>query len=212
MELDCGFSLGLIGKQGGVQMMKYVGALAVLALAPTAASATVVTIDYITDTGPTSGKIVFNTETAKVVGTRNNGFFVSTFYQGADFTSGYTIDGETYTTPLTIETFSFFDVFYYARFNTIIADAPIQYTFAMQFSDPFILDVPDYGYETANFAYAEYVDTRSDELIQSINVAYAVSYVNSVPEPATWIMMISGFAAVGGALRRRKSVLVAVAA
>ncbi len=37
------------------------------------------------------------------------------------------------------------------------------------------------------------------------------TYVNSVPEPATWAMMIVGFGLVGGAMRRRHSVRVTYA-
>jgi hypothetical protein len=34
------------------------------------------------------------------------------------------------------------------------------------------------------------------------------TYVNSVPEPATWAMMIVGFGLVGGSMRRRHTLTV----
>ena len=71
-----------------------------------------------------------------------------------------------------------------------------------------------------------YVATGSSTLISFIQTANAsggnndalidkVSFLSSatsaVPEPGTWAMMIGGFGLVGGALRRRRSVKVALA-
>ena len=43
------------------------------------------------------------------------------------------------------------------------------------------------------------------------NQSYLVklAYTGAVPEPATWAMMMSGFALIGGAMRRRQKVALA---
>jgi hypothetical protein len=43
-----------------------------------------------------------------------------------------------------------------------------------------------------------------DNFVTGVNYAFAVS--GAVPEPATWALMILGFGAVGGAMRRRQTV------
>jgi hypothetical protein len=36
------------------------------------------------------------------------------------------------------------------------------------------------------------------------NLQYSADFNNAVPEPASWALMIAGFALVGGAIRRRQ--------
>lgn len=82
-------------------------------------------------------------------------------------------------------------------------------------------DVPGVPFNVANFTPINYAGGNAYRGINPYlggNPTYVPhvdlgfrTYVNSVPEPATWAMMIVGFGLVGGAMRRRHSVRVTYA-
>ena len=62
------------------------------------------------------------------------------------------------------------------------------------------------------FTIGSYVfSTSSDNLTVNVLAGNAGGVTSAVPEPASWAMMIGGFGAVGGALRRRRRLTVAYA-
>ena len=82
-------------------------------------------------------------------------------------------------------------------------------------------DAPGVPFNPANFIFNNYAGGNAFRSITPVNGPDAPfrshvdlgfrTYVNSVPEPATWAMMIVGFGMVGGAMRRRHSVRVTYA-
>jgi hypothetical protein len=76
-------------------------------------------------------------------------------------------------------------------------------------SQSFSLDTGGSGYNSApgyQSAYSAYVRDHSGAGDQRTrNFAFRIDGAAGVPEPATWAMMILGFAMVGGAMRRTKT-------
>lgn len=79
-----------------------------------------------------------------------------------------------------------------------------------QFADAQSLQF-DYLIDTVDDGFSVYFDpgrfTITVNDVPASGARWAVSYftAGAVPEPATWVLMILGFGAVGGALRRRKA-------
>jgi hypothetical protein len=75
-------------------------------------------------------------------------------------------------------------------------------------SIPFAL-LPSRGFDPADYGYSMWVRQRANPLVDGTNIELAdfapdaSSFTASVPEPASWTMMIAGFGFVGGALRRQ---------
>ncbi|MFN2473943.1 MAG: PEPxxWA-CTERM sorting domain-containing protein, partial [Sphingomicrobium sp.] len=95
-------------------------------------------------------------------------------------------------------------------------DSGFPFDFMIAASDPGLFNSPS----DTNFTSTATVATRSGACFggdvtggdQCNSVRYTLTYIFSpVPEPGTWAMMLIGFLAVGGALRRRTAVLPALA-
>lgn len=59
------------------------------------------------------------------------------------------------------------------------------------------------GFFYLNYAYIQFY---SPEPGTTLDYRVTTTYLAQVPEPATWTLMILGFGAIGGAMRRRRSV------
>ena len=79
-------------------------------------------------------------------------------------------------------------------------------------------DAPGTPFNPANFSPINYaggnayrgtnpVNGQNPSFVQHTDLSFR-TYVNSVPEPATWAMMIVGFGLVGGSMRRRHALTV----
>lgn len=59
------------------------------------------------------------------------------------------------------------------------------------------------GFYQLKYAYAA---TGGDDSLPPVRYRITTSFAAGIPEPASWALMILGFGAVGGAMRRRQSV------
>ena len=62
----------------------------------------------------------------------------------------------------------------------------------------------------SNVRFENATGTTNSDGFSLDNVSFASAAVGAVPEPTTWAMMIIGFGAIGGAMRRRRKVNVKV--
>lgn len=64
---------------------------------------------------------------------------------------------------------------------------------------------PQWGWATGTggdgIAYLDFFGTRSSV---DYDLAFSLDATPAVPEPATWLMMLIGFGAIGHAVRRRR--------
>jgi len=119
------------------------------------------------------------------------------------------------TGAFTLNSFDFSDAFDYA-------DDPIQVDFTFNLlgggttTATYYADF-DYGMQTqlvgisgiTSFSFVTSGSFFGEDTIQTDNWVYTLDTpTGGVPEPATWTMMILGFGAIGGSLRRRNAVRV----
>jgi len=114
----------------------------------------------------------------------------------------------------TLQSFDFSEAFNFAD------DPTLQVTFVFDTTDGIVNRTltPDstVGMQTAtfnisgisSFTFVTSNSTWGENTIQTDNWTYSLDAAGGVPEPATWTMMILGFGAIGGSLRRRNAVRV----
>ncbi len=197
-------------------MIKYLGAVAALALWSGAAEARVVTIEYASTTnrlnGDVSGRFTFDTRTASRRDFSQPGTDIAVYTGTPPWQHSFDLFGETRATqPLSIDVSSdaFLDIIsFYSQIpeTTDFIVLSLFYPLGANINR----DLPDSGFENATFGVIAFFG-QPGFLSQDL-ARYSVSYANSVPEPATWAMMIGGIGMVGGALRRRSRNALAAAA
>ncbi|MBM6576863.1 PEPxxWA-CTERM sorting domain-containing protein [Microvirga sp. SRT01] len=196
-------------------MIKYLGAVAALALWSGAAEARVVTIEYATTTGilggDVSGRFTFDTRTAFSERRIVQGIETANYGGSPTWVHTFDLFGEVFTRPMFIQ---ISDQFFgdLIQFFSEVPGIPVSVAFTLQYgvgARP-TLDLPETGYEDAVLSAVTFYGVSGP--ISGDLARYSVSYANSVPEPATWAMMIGGIGMVGGALRRRSRNALAAAA
>ena len=158
-------------------------ALIVLGLASVSqpALAAIYLVDYTSASGVFSG-VVTTTDTAD-----SNGFYKITSFTGQEDGADITWHpGDLPQNDLFKPTAS-----YFSPYGTVYSVGSVYYYLYQYDGKPVIEGVGD---------------------ATSYRPAYVTSFsVTAVPEPATWAMMIGGFALIGGAMRQRRQVRVAFA-
>ncbi len=195
-------------------MTKFIGVLTALALVPSAASATVVTIDYsanVVNQGTISGTLSFDTKKINLVRTQDLGVFKILTFESPSFLTSFNIYGTQFSGKYKVDYADLGARGQQYAFYTPVPGVPLNLNFILTSSNPGGAPFPEFGYESVPLGQVSLVDQRTLQAVDGGLGLFTVSYANSVPEPATWAMMIGGFGMIGGALRRRRPMRVSSA-